>query len=313
MAEFLTDSPRPQSWRTATDARFWPVDKVILAYLTFTSVLLVGWFTRIPNAPWWLAWHILGTALLIFEVRRPNPTSWIFRNWYPLPYVGMSFKEMAALIPPVRGWDADQALADLDYRLWGVHPTVWLERISSPGLTEFLQIAYTLFIPAVLLVAALLWIRRRYADFQYYAFLIALGFLVSYVGYLLVPARGPRFLLAHLQHMHLTGLWLFGGMQTTLDRLESAHYDCFPSGHTELTILAWWGSRMVSKRWFRAYFVYTPFLIFGTVYLRYHYTVDVFAGAVVALLLILTAPVAYRTLKQGAHAFGRHRSCRDGQ
>ena len=43
-----------------------------------------------------------------------------------------------------------------------------------------------------------------------------------------------------------------------LDRLESAHYDCFPSGHTELTILAWWGSRMVSKRLFRVYFAYTP-------------------------------------------------------
>ena len=67
-------------------------------------------------------------------------------------------------------------------------------------------------------------------------------------------------------------------MQNALDRLESAHYDCFPSGHTELTILAWWGSRMVSKRWFRVYLAYTPFIIFATVYLRYHYTVDLLAG-----------------------------------
>ena len=52
-------------------------------------------------------------------------------------------------------------------------------------------------------------------------------------------------------------MWLFHGMQSTLDRLESAHYDCFPSGHTELTILAWWGSRMVSNRLFRVYFAYT--------------------------------------------------------
>ncbi len=69
----------------------------------------------------------------------------------------------------------------------------------------------------------------------------------------------------------------------TLDRLESAHYDCFPSGHTELTILAWWGSRMVSKRLFWVYFAYTPSIIFATVYLRYHYTVDVLAGAFVAI------------------------------
>jgi len=43
-------------------------------------------------------------------------------------------------------------------------------------------------------------------------------------------------------------LWLFKGMQATLDRLESAYYDCFPSGHTLLTILAWWGSRFYFKK-----------------------------------------------------------------
>src|ERR1035437_1610071 len=213
------------------------------------------------------------------EVKVPNLTTRLFRFWYPLPYVGACYKEMALFIPVIRGSDADQALARLDFRLWGANPTVWLERIQTPVLTEFLQIVYTLFIPAVLFVAYLLWKQGRRAEFRYYAFLIALGFLASYVGYLLVPARGPRFLLAHLQHIPLRGLWLFNGMQSTLDRLESAHYDCFPSGHTEMTVLAWWGSRMVSKRLFRIYFLNTPLIIFATVYLRYHYTVDVLAGA----------------------------------
>jgi membrane-associated phospholipid phosphatase len=206
---------------------------------------------------------------------------------------------MALLIPVVRGSSADQLLADLDVRLWGVHPTVFLERIQFPALTELLQIAYSLFIPAVLLVAVLLWLKRDYFDFRYYAFLIACGFLVSYIGYVIVPARGPRFLLAHLQHAPLSGLWLFNYLQQGLDRLESAHYDCFPSGHTELTLLACWGSRMLSKRLFRAYLAYTPFLIFATVYLRYHYTVDVLAGAAIALLLIAAAPPVYSKLSQG--------------
>jgi membrane-associated phospholipid phosphatase len=123
---------------------------------------------------------------------------------------------------------------------------------------------------------------------------------------MLVPARGPRFLLKDLQHMPLQGLWLFKAMQSTLDRLESAHYDCFPSGHTELTILAWWGSRMVSHRLFKAYFAYTPLIIFATVYLRYHYSVDVLAGAVLAAGLILSAPMLYQKLSKGGVAVGRH-------
>jgi membrane-associated phospholipid phosphatase len=280
-----------------TDTRFWPVDKVILVYTLFALVLIAGWWRAIPDVGIHFAGHIVVAVLIIFEIKRPNPTSWIFRNWYPLPFVGSCYKEMAILIHAIRRTDADQFLANLDLQIWHAYPSIWLERIYSAGLTEYLQTVYTLFIPGVLLVAALLWKRGRYSEFQYYAFLIATGFLVSYIGYLLVPARGPRFLLKHLEQIPLQGLWLFHAMQGTLDRLESAHYDCFPSGHTELTILACWGSRMVSNRLFQVYFAYTLSIIFATVYLRYHYTVDLLAGAIVALFLILASPSLYRNLQ----------------
>jgi membrane-associated phospholipid phosphatase len=278
---------------------WWAVDKLILVYLAFTTVLILGWWRHLPAASWLFTLHILGVAALIVEVRWPNRTSWVFRNWYPLLYVASCYKEMALLIPAIRRSSADQWLAAVDFRFWNANPTIWLERIHTPLLTEFLQIVYTLFIPMVLLVAALLWRRRSWAEFQYYAFLIALGFLVSYIGYLIVPARGPRFLLRSMQHIPLQGLWGFESMQNTLDRLEAAHYDCFPSGHTEMTILAWWGSRMISNTAFRAYFVYTPLIIFATVYLRYHYSVDVLAGMVTAATLILLAPFCYRRLSRG--------------
>jgi membrane-associated phospholipid phosphatase len=284
---------------------FWPVDRVIFVYFTFTTGLLVGWWNQIPHAWFHMAWHAVAIAVLIYEVKRPNRTSWVFRNWYMLLYVATCYREMAQYIPAIRRTTSDRWLADLDYRLWGAYPTVWLERISSRPLTELLQVCYTLFIPVVLFVAAMLWRKRLYREFQYYAFLIALGFLLSYVGYFIVPALGPRFLLKHLQHTVLEGLWFFHGMQSGLDSLESVNYDCFPSGHTELTILAWWGSRMVSNRLFKAYFAYTPVLIFATVYLRYHYSVDVLAGAVLAAGLILTAPVLYGKLSKGGVAIGR--------
>jgi len=224
--------------------RFWAVDKVILTFFGAAVVAIAGWWSKLPDAPALLAANLFGGALILYQVKRPNPTTWAFRNWYPLPYVASCYKEMALLIPAMRNGDSDQWLAQLDRQFWGANPTVWLERVHSPALTEFLQAVYTLFVPAVLLVAFLLWRKGRFAEFQYYAFLIALGFLASYVGYVFVPARGPRFLLRNLQHFPLQGMWLFQAMQHTLDRLESAHYDCFPSGHTELTILACWGSRM---------------------------------------------------------------------
>jgi membrane-associated phospholipid phosphatase len=291
--------------RSGAATFFWPVDKVILPYFAFTTAILIWSWRALPQAPQLFAVHAAATGLLIFEIKLPNRTSWVFRNWYPLLYVAFCYKEMATLIPAVWNFsaghaDADAWLASLDYRLWGAHPTVWIERFHTPALTEFLQVIYTLFIPAVLLVSFLLWRQRRYADFQYYGFLIALGYLVSYIGYLMVPARGPRFLLNSAQHFPLSGLWLFEYLQNGLDRLESAHFDCFPSGHTELTILAWWGSRMLSKSLFLLYFAYTPLLIFATVYLRYHYSVDLLAGMLVALLLIVSTPVLYTKLSKGA-------------
>jgi membrane-associated phospholipid phosphatase len=275
----------------------WPVDKLILSYYALAVLLICIWERSLPEAPALIAFHLIGAALLLAEIRFPNPTSWIFRNWYPVFYVAFCYREMDFVVPAVRHTTSDQRLADIDYAIWHTNPTVWLERIESPPLTEYLQIVYTLFVPAVLLVAFLLWRQRKYGEFQYYAFLISLGFLVSYIGYVIVPARGPRFLLQHLQHVPLRGLWLFERMQGGLDQLESVAYDCFPSGHTELTILAWWTSRVLRNSLFWPYFAYTSSIIFATVYLRYHYTIDVLAGAAVAAILLVATPSIYRKLK----------------
>jgi membrane-associated phospholipid phosphatase len=274
----------------------WAVDKVLLAYLAATGAFIVGYWSVLPDPLTLLAVHIGSAALILIAPRSESRLSWYFRHLYPLPLVAFCYKEMAILIPPVWGRSFDGALADLDFAIWHANPTVWLERIQTPNFTEFMEIAYGLFVPAVLLVPALLWTAQRFKEFRYSAFLISIGFLVSYVGYILVPARGPRFLLAPLQHQALEGRWVFHWMRNTLDRIESAHYDCFPSGHVELTILAWWLSRQISRKLGWAYFVYTLCIIFATVYLRYHYTVDLLAGALAAAVLIIKAPAMYRRL-----------------
>jgi membrane-associated phospholipid phosphatase len=280
------------------EARLWPVDKLILGYSIFALGLIFSGWHALPQGPALVVLHLVAAGVLLFEIGFPNRTSWVFRNWYPVLYIACCYREMDILVPAVRHRNYDRWLADLDYALWHANPTVWLEQIQSPVLTEYLQIVYTLFVPAVLLVAFLLWIQRKYAEFQCYAFLVALGYLVSYVGYVIVPARGPRFQLAHLQHIPLAGLWFFDTMQNGLNRLESVAYDCFPSGHTELTILAWWSARYLRNSLFWPYFAYTSSIIFATVYLRYHYTIDVLAGAAVAAILLVATPRLYRKLKQ---------------
>lgn len=290
---------------------FWPADKIIFAYSGLMCAIELVWFRQIPDALWLLALHAIAIVLIVLAARSvfrrqlatPGPV-WAFRHWYPLLYVACCYREMAMIIAGIRHNHADWALAAIDHAFWGVYPTVWLERLYSPAFTEFLQIVYTLFLPVALLVPFVIWCKKRYSEFRYMAFLLSLGFLVSYLGYLAVPAHGPRFLLTELQHVPLKGLWLFQSMQATLNRLETDHYDCFPSGHTEMTILACWLSRSISKRLFWVYFMYTLCIVFATVYLRYHYTADLLAGVVVALVLILGTPALYRVLSEKGESIG---------
>ncbi len=290
---------------------WWPVDYAAVGYLTATGALTAAYSEALPHAAWLVAAHAAGILLVLAAIyaapgAAASPRAF-FRHWYPLAYVPVCYREMAMLIPPIRHTDLDAAMARLDHRIWGANPTVWLERVQAPWLTEILQIVYTLFVPAVLSIALILWVQRRYSDFRYYAFLVTIGFLTSYIGYFLVPVRGPRFFLSELHEAKLHGLWLFESMRHTLDRLESAHYDCFPSGHTELTLIAWWGSRLISKQLMAVFSVYSLAIIYATVYLRYHYTVDVLAGAVLAAVLLVAAPIFYEaTLSRSVRDRARH-------
>jgi membrane-associated phospholipid phosphatase len=294
--------PKPRLLETQaldTDAGLglWPVDKVILAYLAITSLFIIVFISRVPQAWWLLPLKAAGVALIIVASRRPASLPvWLFRHWYPLLYVAASYKEMNILIPGIRRGTADATLARMDFALFRVNPTVWIERLHLPLLTEYLQIIYALFIPALLLVALILWRRRRMNDFRRYSFLLALGFLLSYLFYFLVPARGPRFLLSDLHQSNFEGVWMAGWFRDLLDRLEGIHYDCFPSGHTLLTLLAWWSTRRLSRLLFFAFTIFTVSQIFSTLYLRYHYAIDLVAGALFAVLILLTRRRLYAVL-----------------
>lgn len=276
--------------RREVERGLWPVDWLMLSYLLAISLVIAGFAQKVEHAGLLLLAHgAAGLAIVAYALLPRLPGTFYFRNVYPLPYVFACYRVMSLLIRSIREARSDAMLAEWDFAIWNANPTVWLERVQFPLLTELMQFVYALFVPVVLAVAVILWVQQR-KDFRSYAFLLALGFLASYALYFVVPARGPRFFLDGLQTQPLTGLWLFGPLRTVLDVLESPHYDCFPSGHAEMTILAWWTARRISKRLSTIYLGYTALILLATVYLRYHYTVDLVAGGLLAALVLYAAP-----------------------
>ena len=129
----------------------------------------------------------------------------------------------------------------------------------------------------------------------YAAFMIVYGFYLSYLGYFSLPGVGPRFTLHDfaLLETELPGIFLTNTLRAIINAGESipavrdhaidvVQRDVFPSGHTQLTIIVMaLGFRYKLKsRW--VLLAFGCMLIVATVYLRYHYVVDLVAGALLA-------------------------------
>ena len=193
----------------------------------------------------------------------------------------------------------DSYLISFDYMLFGTHPTVWMERFISPLATAVLQFAYISYYIMPVSLGFILIAKGRRLDFERAFFGIILCFYLSYVGYILVPAVGPRFTLDHLQTTGLQASPFILSIQETLNRLEHNKTDAFPSGHTAIALVSlYYAWKLREKLLARMLLPLVLALIVSTVYLRYHYVIDVLAGVALAGLTLVLEPLLSRQLSR---------------
>jgi membrane-associated phospholipid phosphatase len=287
------------------DTRLNPADKVVISYLVFVAILISIFSHRIEWWVWLCVGHATAVAVVVLIARSlpiapspPLPLASFIRGWYPVALIPITYKELSYLIPLIHPRDFDATLAGIDHRFLGVHPTVWLERLTWPPLTEVLQLTYSTYYFLPLVLGVVLWRKGWFEKFDFWVFIVVLGFYLSYLGYVAVPAIGPRFLpsIVEAQTIPLTGVWLFQSMREMLDRAEGITRDCFPSGHTELTLLVLYYARTFHRKVFWWLLPLGTGVIVSTVYLRYHYAIDVVAGALVSVAVVMIAKPLYRVL-----------------
>lgn len=278
-------------------SRLWPIDKLFIAYAAIMACLLASAARHDSIALLLILGHSAAIGLLLALARSSSPIVLFLRHWYLLAYVPFCYKQVPYLVSTLHLRAADSTLAYWDRIMWKVDPVFWLSSMPNRFLVEFLQAIYTMFLPGTLLLGMLLWVRRPRQDFRFGTFMIAATFLVSYLGYILMPARGPRFMDYASQHPPLQGLWSFQFFQHALDTLEGAQYDCFPSGHVAVVLVGCFVARRISAPVFYVFSAFAACITFSTVYLRYHYVIDVIAGMVLAILVIAAAPPLYRRLE----------------
>ncbi len=279
-----------------------PADAVTIIFLLFLSVLTLIFYQHIPKAPFLISLYSIFFIAQIILIRFKNNGRFMglfYDLIFPILCVLVIFDSLEWIVHYVNPEDIDPILIRLDYLIFNNHPTIILERVMSPLLTDILQIAYSTyyFIPTSFGVVLLLNNQRE--EFNRTLFLILFCFYLSYLGYILMPALGPRFTISHLQTTELHGLFIAEPLQKLLNKLEGIKRDAFPSGHTAVALTVLYLAYRFKKRFFRILLPIVAALIFSTVYCRYHYVVDIIAGFGLTLLTIFLGEWYYEWWLRG--------------
>jgi membrane-associated phospholipid phosphatase len=282
-----------------------PSDLLTLSFLALLSCLA---FFSAPVNPAWAGllatYALLSLAILAAAVYRtrvgPAKKGFYLSVVATVITVLLVFNSLGELIASMYTSTYDAFLIAVDHAIFGVHPTVWMERLISPTLSALLQFAYISYYFIPLMLGSVLIARGKFEEFEEVLFGILLCFYLSYVGYLLVPAIGPRFTLNHLQTGDLQFSPFIKSIQETLNGFEKNKTDAFPSGHTAVSLMSlYYAWKEREKKLFAVFIPVVTGLIISTVYLRYHYVIDVIAGIALTGLTISLAP-GLRRLLSGA-------------
>ncbi len=283
-------------------------DAYILGMLIiYTMLSLIFWGqlqTPILN---FLSYIVIATGVIVFAIvsskYKGGKVFTLVRRLYVIPIVFFIYSNIHLYIPLVNPHDYDTTLIAWDLAIFGVNPTEWIGKLANPLLTEYLQFAYMMFYVLPFILGVEFTLRESDDRFFEFARIVIFGFFFSYILYFFMPAIGPRFTIHDFSMINteLPGLFLTdffrdlvnaggGVMPDTVNPAEIVNRDCMPSGHTMMTLITILiAFKFKSKyKWIVAVIGFS--LIFSTVYLRYHYVVDVVAGIAFALLTMWLEP-----------------------
>jgi len=274
-----------------------PADALNFTFLIFLTIVTVLFHKKINSAFLLLLLYsslILIQTVLIYLKDRGGFLRFTYDLIFPTVSILAIFDSLERLVHYINPVDIDPLLIKLDYMIFNGHPTVMIENIMIPLLTDILQVAYSSYYFLPVTLGIVLKFRKEDSAFDRSLFLIMLCFYLSYLGYMLMPAIGPRYTMNHLQNIELKGLLIAQPLQEFLNRLEGIKRDAFPSGHTGIALTVLYLAFRFEKRLFRIFLPFVIALIISTIYCRYHYVVDVIAGIILFLITIVLGEMLYK-------------------
>ncbi len=199
--------------------------------------------------------------------------------------LGLSFVQLTELFALRGSANLDESLLRFDLSVFGFEPAVYADRWVTPSAVEWFSFFY--FGYYFLLAVHIFPIGYFGRDTQMvheFALGIVMTFCAGHLLYFAVPGLGP-FSLPVFAHRLQGGYWW--SLVSTTVQSAGARKDIFPSLHTAVpTFIALFSFRRRHSAPFRYTFVpvalFTSQIILATMFLRWHYVIDVVAGLTLA-------------------------------
>lgn len=260
----------------------------------FGGFLLVTWI-RLSVKLGFLS----GDALFYFVLIVANGWAiWFYRTtdsgkgerlallFYPIA-MNLVFMNMKTAIPKLHPGSFDEFLQHIDRMGIGTNLSVRLEPVVHPALTEFFSICYMLFF-IYLLFSLVYYFCGELQLLKKFVVGLFTIYGIGYFGYSFVPAAGPYVAMKEQFTAPLTGWW-FTKWNAAIVAAGSNGVDVFPSLHCAVSSFFLFFDRRHRPWRFKLYLIPCVGLWFSTIYLRYHYVIDVCCGfALSAFALWLT-------------------------
>jgi hypothetical protein len=223
---------------------------------------------------------LTGMGVYSWAQRKPTPWRWRVRLLFYPAAMGISFYVLGKAVPLLGIPKVDGLLLGFDRSLVGETPSLAWEPWLHPWLEDMTMAGYLFFFyyliagPGHYCVRDLRLFRKCIVGlFTLYA--------LAFTGYSVLPAGGPHIYLNF--HTPLHGPWILDRVITTVNQASNG-LDVFPSVHLAASLYLLLFDWKHYRR--RFWWVLGPciMLAFATLYLRFHYLVDLAAAVPVALI-----------------------------
>ncbi len=264
--------------------RIHPSDGIVLAVLLLAVATAVVRLETVGIGL--LAVHI--GLLAVFAV-----AFWFFAHWPNSPKVGYLrplitagvvftlYTTLGKLGFAAMPYLADGFLSRLDQRLLGFDPSLAIQPYQSAGWVEFYSFVYGAFIPYVYLSLLLNSLGRDPGERDVFLTGWVLTYAVSFLGYLFLPAHGPVVYHAADYEVALTGGAFYQAVLAGVEAAGGPH-GAFPSLHIGCALYLCLFDLQSNRLRGLTYLPIVLLIYVATVFLRYHYVVDLIAGTLIA-------------------------------